>query len=95
MREVQDTEATADLSELLAAVEQGETIVITRDGKPVAHLIPTPKPVPEPDWYSPEARKMAAEIIEKRQAIKDKLRAAGTAKVTIAEILAWRNRDPQ
>ena len=88
MREVQDTEAKADLHELLAAVEQGETIVITRDDKPVAHLIPTPNPVPEPDWYSPEARKRAVEIIKKRQAIKDKLRAAGTGKVTTAEILA-------
>lgn len=40
MREIQATEAKAHLSQLLNAVEQGETVTITRHGRPIAHLIP-------------------------------------------------------
>ncbi len=40
MREVQATEAKARLSELLRSVELGESIVITRHGTAVAHLVP-------------------------------------------------------
>ena len=42
MREIRATEAKARLAELLRAVETGETVVITRRGKRVAHLIPAP-----------------------------------------------------
>jgi prevent-host-death family protein len=35
--------AKTRLSRLLARVEKGERIVIARNGKPVAQLIPTPK----------------------------------------------------
>lgn len=38
-------EAKTHLSKLLAAVERGETIVITRHGKEIAHLTPPPKRV--------------------------------------------------
>lgn len=40
MRHVQSSEAKARLSELLDFVEQGETIVITRHGKPIARIVP-------------------------------------------------------
>jgi prevent-host-death family protein len=40
MREVGAFEAKTHLSELLAAVEKGETITITRRGRPVARLAP-------------------------------------------------------
>ena len=40
MREIQATEAKTRLAELLRAVEYGETVAITRHGKPVAHLVP-------------------------------------------------------
>jgi prevent-host-death family protein len=40
MREVGSFEAKTHLSELLAAVEAGETVTITRRGKPVAQLVP-------------------------------------------------------
>ena len=40
MREIQATEAKAKLAELLRTVERGESVVITRHGQPVAHLVP-------------------------------------------------------
>ena len=40
MREVQATEIEARLTTLLDEVERGETIVITRDGKPIARIVP-------------------------------------------------------
>lgn len=43
MREVGAFEAKTHLSELLAAVEAGETVTITRRGKPVAQLCPVGK----------------------------------------------------
>jgi prevent-host-death family protein len=35
-------DAKTRLGELLDKVEAGETVVITRDGHPVAHLVPAP-----------------------------------------------------
>ena len=40
MREVPDVKAKICLFELLAAVQQGETVTITHNGKPIAHLNP-------------------------------------------------------
>ena len=40
MRKVQATEAKTHLAQLLSEVEHGETIAITRHGKPIAHLVP-------------------------------------------------------
>jgi prevent-host-death family protein len=42
MRQIQSSDVKARLPEYLDAVERGETIVVTRHGKPVAHLIPVP-----------------------------------------------------
>jgi len=42
MREIQSSEVKARLPQFLDEVEQGETIVITRHGRPVAHLVPAP-----------------------------------------------------
>ncbi len=43
--EVSVAEAKAKLSEILTRVEQGEEVVITRRGKPVATLSPAQKPL--------------------------------------------------
>ena len=40
MREVGSYEAKTRLPELLREVERGETVVITRRGRPVARLVP-------------------------------------------------------
>jgi len=42
MRQIKSSEMKARLPQFLDAVEQGETIVITRHGRPVAHLVPAP-----------------------------------------------------
>ncbi len=47
MREVGAFEAKTHLSELLAAAEAGETIMITRRGKPVARLMPVSTSAPD------------------------------------------------
>ncbi len=43
MLQVQATEAKARLAELLRTVERGETVVITRHGKKIAHIVPAPE----------------------------------------------------
>ncbi len=45
-------DAKSSLSRLLAAVEAGQDVVIARDGKPVARLVPvdTPAGQPQPGW---------------------------------------------
>jgi prevent-host-death family protein len=39
-REVQASEAKTHLPQLLDEVERGETIIITRHGRPIARLVP-------------------------------------------------------
>jgi prevent-host-death family protein len=39
-------EAKTRLSQVLAAAERGEDVVIARDGKPVARLVPVVTPAP-------------------------------------------------
>ncbi|WP_369077218.1 type II toxin-antitoxin system Phd/YefM family antitoxin [Paractinoplanes aksuensis] len=40
MRSVSATEASGHFSDLLGAVERGETVTVTRDGRPVAEMRP-------------------------------------------------------
>ncbi len=40
MREIQASDAKTHLPQLLSAVEPGETIVITRHGRPIARIVP-------------------------------------------------------
>jgi prevent-host-death family protein len=42
MGEIQASEAKTHFAQLLDRVEQGETIVITRHGRPIAQLTPAP-----------------------------------------------------
>jgi len=51
MRAVQSSEVKAKLPEFLDEVERGEVIVITRHGKPVAHLVPAPDVSPGQDLF--------------------------------------------
>jgi prevent-host-death family protein len=49
MATVGSYEAKTHLPQLLERVEQGETITITRHGKPVARLVPAAPTPPRPD----------------------------------------------
>jgi prevent-host-death family protein len=40
MRQVQASQAKAHLTQLLDEVERGETILITRHGRPIARIVP-------------------------------------------------------
>lgn len=44
MQTVKLADAKAHLSELIGQVEEGESVCITRHGKPVAHLNPVHRP---------------------------------------------------
>ncbi len=41
MESTSASESTIDLTELLDRVERGESVIITRQGKPIAQLMPT------------------------------------------------------
>ena len=46
-------EAKTRLSQLLAAAERGEEVVIARGGRPVARLVPVDEPGPRPVGFVP------------------------------------------
>ncbi len=53
MREMSVREAKQNFSQLIAAAEQGETIIITKNGTPVARISPQPSDrASDPEWQS-------------------------------------------
>ena len=76
MREVQASEAKTHLPRLLDDVERGETIVITRHGKPIARL------VPDQDGRRAERREAIAAIKALRKRV---------GKVPLRELLDMRH----
>lgn len=76
MREIQASEAKTHLPQLLDDVERGETILITRHGKPIARLVP-------------ETDRRQAEISQAVDRIKQ--RRAGAGRISIEELLASRH----
>ena len=76
MRSIQSAEAKARFSSLLDDVERGETIVITRHGKPIARI------VPEVD----DARARRREAVEAIKAFRKTM-----PRMTIEEILSARH----
>ena len=77
MREIQASEAKTHLPQLLDDVEQGETILITRHGRPIARL------VPEADRRQTEVNQAVTNIRA--------MRRNKTAKLTLEEILSSRH----
>ena len=73
MREIQASEAKTHLPSILDEVERGETIVITRHGRPIARLVP-------------EVSRRQAEIDEAVASIKRSRRGRGS--ITLEEILS-------
>jgi len=76
MKQIQASVAKAQLSELLDEVERGETVVITRHGKPIARLVPDEE----------ARRERGADLIER---IREHRKH--TKPVTVEEIIAWKN----
>ena len=76
MKEIQSSVAKAQFAELLDQVERGETIVITRHGKPIARIVP--------DEEARLARFDSA--IERMNARRKRNKPA-----TVEEIIAWKN----
>lgn len=76
MRSVQASEAKVHLPQLLDEVERGETIVITRHGRPIARI------VPEKDRRQEEIDQAIASIKALRKR---------TGSITIAELLSARH----
>jgi prevent-host-death family protein len=77
MREVQASDAKARLPSLLDEVERGETVVITRHGKPIARI------VPEPDDRRERVNRVMAEIDEFRKTM---------PRIPLEEILSSRHK---
>lgn len=76
MKQIQASIAKAQFAELLDDVERGETVVITRHGKPIARIVP-----------DEEARRERARLaIEGIKA----LQKSGP-RATIEEIIEWKN----
>ena len=69
-------------SELVAAAEAGEEILITRHGKPVALLSQT--------IDDGCAERRAREALTRMDARRERLRAAGMT-ATVDEMIAWKN----
>ena len=76
MRSIQSADAKARFSSLLNDVERGETVVVTRHGKPIARI------VPEVD----DARARRREAIEAIKAFRKTM-----PRMTIEEILSARH----
>ena len=69
-------EAKTHLPRLIRAAERGETVIITRHGKPVAKLAPV----------GDQRRENVAEVMRRMEGLRRRL-----PKVSIDEILAWRH----
>lgn len=76
MREIQASEAKTHLPQLLDEVERGETIVITRHGRPIARLVP-------------EVERRQAEIARAIDSIRARRRRTG--RITAEELLSARH----
>lgn len=66
MQSIPIHQAKSQLSELIRAVEQGEDVVLTRHGKPVARLV-----AEQPEGPTPaERERLAAEALEELRAFR-------------------------
>jgi prevent-host-death family protein len=82
MRHVPIAEFKDHLSELIAAVEAGDEIVITRHGKAAAKVVPV--------IDDERLRKQRQEAVERIRAHGARMRAEGRT-ATIEELIAWKN----
>lgn len=82
-RHVPISEFKDHASELVAAAENGEEIVITRHGKPAARLLAVPV-------FGEDRRRRAEAALARMAERREQMRADGRT-VTMEEIIAWKN----
>lgn len=75
-------EAKTHLAALLDRVERGESLTITRNGRPVARLVPVDAGAPRP---MPRAE--ADALVARFRAMRESLRASGVKPFTTDEIV--------
>lgn len=68
------------MPEILDRVERGESIIVTRDGRPVARLIPL-----EAGWN--HGRATAKEIVDGFRALRESVRPPAPGDLTIREMI--------
>jgi prevent-host-death family protein len=76
MREIQASEAKTHLPQLLDDVQRGETLIITRHGRPIARL------VPEADLRREEIEQAIANI---------QIRRKRASRIKVSELIAAKN----
>lgn len=76
MRQIQASEAKTRFLQLLDEVERGDTLIITRHGRPIARISPSP------DGDQERADRAVARIHALRQR---------TGRVTVAELISARD----
>lgn len=76
-------EAKTKLSALLDRVEKGESLTITRNGKPVARLVPAEAAVPAAKLGASEADS----VVEGFRRLRASLRAEGVRPFSVEEIV--------
>ncbi len=76
MREIQASEAKIHLAGLLDEVERGETLIITRHGRPIARIVP-------------EVDRQQAKIDEAMETIRSLRRRTG--RIEVDELLSARD----
>ncbi|HTH28827.1 MAG TPA: type II toxin-antitoxin system prevent-host-death family antitoxin [Sphingobium sp.] len=81
MRHVAVSEFKDKASELIAAAERGEEIVITRHGRPAVRLVPV-------EGGFDMAKRVAA--LEGFRQLREQMRARGQS-VSVEEAIAWKN----
>ena len=75
-------EQDANLAELLDRVERGDEVTIARSGRPIARMTAAPPP---PDTVTARA------AVQAISDLREEMRQAGVAPVTLEEILAARH----
>ena len=81
-RHVPIAEFKDKVSEIIAAVEAGEEVAITRHGKVAARLLPP--------GITEDQRHAARAALLRLKEMRDKMRAEGRT-ATIEEMIAWKN----
>lgn len=92
MRHVSVAELKSDAEELIAAVEAGEEVAVTRDGRDVVRLTLTPAAVASRDDRTPEQKERQRRAVEAMYELGQQIKREH-GPTTAAEIRAWIDED--